>query len=137
MRVWDRNNAYYYQLMSSLARHYNFNLGTLFDELSDDVIKVLLYGSRSTTIDFSYISNSGKSMVRSDSFKGIIPNMQRRYHETESRNVREELAKFYTVRVCPDCGGARLTKVARHVFVDGTTLPEVISMPVGGAKYFF
>jgi len=137
VRGWDRRNAYYFQLMKSLAAHYDFDLDTPFEALSDAIKKVVLYGSGKTKIDFDYLSDRGKSVKRSHAFEGVIPNMQRRYHETESNSVREELAKYHTVRACPDCEGARLNEGARHVFIGPTNLPTVTDMPVGEVKQFF
>jgi len=137
VRGWDRRNAYYHQLLISLAQHYEFDLDMPFSELSDKVRKVVLYGSGRTTIDFSYMSDRGKSVTRNHTFEGVIPNMQRRYHETESNSVRDDLAKYHTVRNCPDCSGARLNEASRHVFLGTTSLPEVSDLPIGEAKQFF
>ncbi len=137
IRGWDRRNAYYFQLIKSLAAHYEFDLDTPFQGLSEEARKVVLYGSGRTKIDFSYVADNGRSVIKSHSFEGIVPNMQRRYHETESNSVREELAKYHSVRACPECGGVRLSKAARYVFVDETTLPQVTEMPVGEVKQFF
>ncbi len=137
VRGWDRRNAYYHQLLISLAEHYEFDLETPFEALSDQIRKAVLYGSGRTKIDFSYISDRGKSVVRSHAFEGVIPNMQRRYLETESNSVREDLAKYHTVRACPDCDGARLNEAARHVFLGETSLPIVSEMPIGEATQFF
>jgi excinuclease ABC subunit A len=137
IRGWDRRNAYYYQLMQSLASHYDFDLDTPFDELDESVKKVVLYGSGKTSINFNYMGDRGKQVVRKHAFEGVIPNMQRRYHETESNSVRDDLAKYHTVRACPDCGGARLNLAARHVFINTTSLPDVTIMPVGELKQFF
>jgi len=137
VRGWDRRNAYYYQLMHSLAEHYDFDLETPFEQLPESIRKVVLYGSGKTKIDFDYLSDRGKSVKRSHNFEGVIPNMQRRYHETESSSVRDELAKFHTVRSCPECAGARLNQSSRHVFIDKTNLPTVTELPVGEAKTFF
>jgi excinuclease ABC subunit A len=137
VRGWDRRNAYYYQMMQSLAAHYDFDLETPFGELSESVREVVLYGSGNTNIDFKYMGDRGKKVTRSHSFEGIIPNMQRRYHETESNSVREDLAKFHSVRACPDCHGARLTQASRHVYVNETTLPQVTEMPIGEVSAFF
>ena len=137
VRGWDRRNAYYFQLMKSLAAHYDFDLEIPFENLSEDVKKIVLYGSGRTKIDFNYLSDRGRSVKRSQAFEGVIPNMQRRYHETESNSVREELAKYHTVRACPDCNGARLNEASRHVFVEQTNLPSVTEMPVGEVKAFF
>jgi len=137
VRGWDRRNAYYHQLLISLAKHYQFDLDMPFEDLSDAVRKVVLYGSGRTSIDFSYISDRGKEVTRSHTFEGVIPNMQRRYHETESNSVRDDLAKYHTVRSCPDCSGARLNEASRHVFIGTTSLPEVSELPIGEAKRFF
>ena len=137
VRGWDRRNAYYFQLMKSLATHYDFDLDIPFEKLPDVIKKVVLYGSGRTKIDFNYLSDRGKCVKRSHGFEGVIPNMQRRYHETESNSVREELAKYHTVRECPDCDGARLNESSRHVFIGQTNLPTVANMPVGEVKQFF
>jgi excinuclease ABC subunit A len=137
IRGWDRRNAYYYQMMQSLAKHYEFDLETAFDELPENVRQVVLYGSGKESIEFTYMGDRGKQVTRKHPFEGVIPNMQRRYHETESNSVREELARFHSVRACPDCHGTRLTLASRHVFVNETTLPEVTQMPIGEVSTFF
>lgn len=137
IRGWDRRNAYYYQLIQSLAKHYQFDPDTPFEALPEEVRQVILYGSGSTKIEFTYMGDRGKQVNRKHPFEGVIPNMQRRYHETESNSVREELARFHAVRACPDCQGARLTQSARHVFINETTLPEVTEMPIGEVSAFF
>jgi len=137
IRGWDRRNAYYHQMIKSLAAHYDFDMDAPFETLSEQARKAVLYGSGRTKIDFNYISDRGKTVVREHSFEGIIPNLQRRYHETESNSVREDLAKYHTVRTCPDCSGARLSLEARHVFLNQTNLPDVTSLPIGEAKGFF
>jgi len=137
VRGWDRRNAYYFQLMKSLAEHYDFDLDTPFEALPEAIKKVVLYGSGRTKVDFNYLSDRGRSVKRNHSFEGVIPNMQRRYHETESNSVREELAKYHTVRACPDCDGARLNEGSRHVFIGQTNLPNVTDMPVGEVRQFF
>ena len=137
IRGWDRRNAYYYQLMQSLAEHYDFSLDTPFAELPEKIRHIVLYGSGTTRIEFQYMGDRGKSVSRQHSFEGIIPNMQRRYHETESNSVREDLARFHSIRACPDCHGMRLTQASRHVYINETTLPEVTMMPIGEASQFF
>lgn len=137
IRGWDRRNAYYYQMMKSLAKHYDFDLETPFSELSEEVRQVVLYGSGTTSIEFNYIGDRGRQVTRKHPFEGVIPNMQRRYHETESNSVREELARFHSVRACPDCHGTRLTLASRHVYINDITLPEVTEMPIGEASAFF
>lgn len=137
IRGWDRRNAYYYQMILSLAEHYQFDIDAPFESLEENVRQVILYGSGRTEIDFSYISDRGKRVSRKHAFEGIIPNLQRRYHETESGSVRDELAKFHSIRACPDCHGTRLTEAARHVFVNETNLPAITAMPIGEATQFF
>jgi len=137
VRGWDRRNAYYFAMIKSLAKHYQFDTEIPFNELTEDVRHVVLYGSGRTEISFSYFSDRGRSVTRSHVFEGVIPNMQRRYHETESSSVREDLAKYHSVRACPDCMGDRLCEASRHVFIGETTLPVVTKLPVGEVKKFF
>jgi len=137
IRGWDRRNAYYYQMILSLADHFQFDIDAAFDSLPENVRQVILYGSGRTEIDFSYISDRGKRVSRKHSFEGIIPNLQRRYHETESGSVRDELAKFHSIRACPDCHGTRLREASRNVFINETNLPEITAMPIGEATEFF
>lgn len=137
IRGWDRRNAYYYQMILSLAEHFKFDIDAAFDSLPENVRQVILYGSGRTEIDFGYISDRGKRVTRKHAFEGIIPNLQRRYHETESGSVRDELAKFHSIRACPDCHGTRLTEAARNVFINETNLPEITAMPIGEVTRFF
>ncbi|HKK13103.1 MAG TPA: excinuclease ABC subunit UvrA [Gammaproteobacteria bacterium] len=136
-RGWDRRNAYYFQMISSLADHYGFDIETPFEELPEAVRQVILFGSGDTEIDFEYLNERGGFTTRRHRFEGIIPNMERRYRETESSVVRDELAKYLSVRPCPDCGGTRLNRAARHVFVAEHTLPELAALPVGRARTLF
>ncbi len=137
IRGWDRRNAYYYQLIMGLAEHYGFDPDTAFNALSEKHRKVILYGSGKEEIRFSYLSGRGKKSIRSHSFEGVIPNMERRYRETESNMVRDELARFLSHKSCTSCYGTRLNQAARNVFVADITLPEVVAMPVGRAQQFF
>ena len=137
VRGWDRRNAYYFQLISALADHYGFDIDTPFDELAERIRKVILYGSGTETIEFQYLNERSGFTIRRHAFEGIIPNMQRRYRETESNAVREELARYLGSQPCPECAGTRLTRAARHVFVDGHVLPEIAALPVGRAQAFF
>lgn len=137
IRGWDRRNAYYYQMIMSLAAHLNFNAETPFDALPEQTRQVILYGSGRQEIDFSYISDRGRQVTRKHSFEGVIPNLQRRYHETESGSVRDDLAKLHSVRACPDCKGTRLTQAARNVFIQETNLPTIVELPIGEVKGFF
>ncbi len=137
VRGWDRRNAYYFQLISSLADHYEFDIETPFRELRPEHQQVILYGSGDEVIEFSYFNERGGQRIKRHPFEGIINNMERRYRETESNVVREELSKYLSVQPCPACDGTRLNRSARHVYVAGRTLPEVTAMPIGQAADFF
>ena len=137
IRGWDRRNAYYSQLIASLAEHYGFDIETPYNELPADIQAIILHGSGDEVIRFNYLNERRGSVVRKHTFEGIIPNMQRRYRETESSTVREELARYLSNHTCPDCNGARLNQAARHVTVNGQTLPEVTALPVGSSKQLF
>ena len=137
VRGWDQRNAYYFQLISSLADHYGFDIDTLFDELPENVQQVILFGSGNEIIEFQYITERSGFSMRRHTFEGIIPNMERRYRETESNAVRDELARYLNTQPCPDCAGTRLNQSARHVFVAGHNLPDIAKLPVGKAQDFF
>jgi excinuclease ABC subunit A len=133
VRGWDRRNVYYFQLIQSLARRYGFDIETPWAELAEEVRKVLLYGSGEEKIEFRYSEGRGPPVRKRHPFEGILPNLERRYRETESQTVREELAKYLGVRVCPECEGSRLNLAARNVFVAGGSLPETTRLSVAAA----
>ena len=137
IRGWDRKTTYYYQMIQSLASHYDFDLETPFNELSKKLRDILLYGSDGEKINFFYENSRGMQVKKLHRFEGVIPNLERRYRETESGAVREELAKFLASQACPDCGGTRLNRAARHVFILGKSLPEISGLSVGHAREFF
>jgi len=137
IRGWDRRTTYYYQMISSLADHYEFDVEMPFEELDDKLQKIVLFGSGSEKIDFFYQNSRGMEVRKRHRFEGVIPNLERRYRETESGAVREELAKFLNSQACPECGGTRLNRAARHVFVSDHSLPEITGKSVGNAKAFF
>jgi len=137
VRGWDRRNAYYFQLIQALARHFDFDIETPWDELDEKVRQVLLYGSGEEQVEFRYLNGQGGTIRRRHRFEGIIPNLERRYQETESITVREELAKYLSNRPCPECEGTRLNRAARHVFVNGMSLPQVTRLSVGAAMALF
>ncbi len=137
VRGWDRRNSYYSQLLDSLAAHYGFDIDTPFNQLPEDLRHIILYGSGDEVIEFHYQGEGGRGRTRHHPFEGIIPNMERRYRETESNIVREELAKYLSYRTCPDCEGTRLCTEARHVYIAGRVLPEITALPVGQAMAFF
>ncbi|MFZ0500117.1 MAG: excinuclease ABC subunit UvrA [Steroidobacteraceae bacterium] len=133
VRGWDRRNSHYFQLIQSLARHYRFDIEERWTDLPERARQVLLYGSGDDVIEFRYSEGKGRGTVKRHPFEGILPNLERRFRETESNMVREELAKYLGVRTCPDCGGARLNRAARFVFVGDKALPEVTRLSVGHA----
>ena len=137
VRGWDRRNAYYFQLIASLAKHYRFDVDAPWQSLSDSVRQAVLYGSDGELITFNYLTDSGGRTQRKHKFEGIVPNLERRYRETESAAVREELAKYISEQPCPECEGARLNKAARNVFVADRPLPELVVLPVDEALAFF
>jgi excinuclease ABC subunit A len=137
IRGWDRRNAYYFQLIQSLARHYRFDIETPWEQLPDTVRQLLLYGSGEDEIEFRYFDARGGTQRRTHRWEGILPNMERRYRETESPAVRDELAKYLGDRPCPDCGGSRLNRAARNVFIADRNLPEIARLSVAGTLEFF
>lgn len=137
LRGWDRRNAYYFQLLTSLSMHYEFELDSPFKDIDKEVQDIILYGSGEEEIKFTYLGDHKKNVTRMHPFEGVIPNMERRYRETESNIVREELAKFINTQTCPACHGARLSTAARHVFIGKQSLPNVTSMPIGKTQDFF
>ena len=137
IRGWDRKTTYYYQMIKSLAAHYEFDLETPFNALSKKLQDTVLYGSGGDKIDFFYENSRGMQVKKRHRFEGVIPNLERRYRETESGAVREELAKFLNSQACPDCSGTRLNRAARHVFILDRSLPEISAMSVGQAVAFF
>jgi len=137
IRGWDKRNIYYYQMLTSLAEHYDFDIDKPFQKLTKKIKQAVLYGSGSESISFHYLNDRGDVTTRNHPFEGIIPNMQRRYKDTDSNAVREELAKYLTTASCPDCDGSRLNKAARHVFIDKHNLPDIVKLPVGDALNYF
>jgi excinuclease ABC subunit A len=130
VRGWDRRNAYYFQLIQSLAKHYRFDIETPWGDLPEVIRHVLLWGSGDERIEFRYFDSRGGSTRRSHAWEGILPNLERRYRETESPTVREELGKYRGTRTCADCGGSRLNQAARNVYVGGHALPQVAALPI-------
>ncbi len=137
IRGWDRKTTYYYQMIQSLAAHYDFDIETPFDQLGKKLRNVVLYGSGSEKVEFHYENTRGMQIKKLHRFEGVIPNLDRRYRETESGAVREELTKFLNSQSCPECKGTRLNKAARHVFIVDKSIPEVTRMSVGNARSFF
>ena len=137
IKGWDRRNQFYYQMLASLARHYDFDLERPFESLPDTIQQTILYGSGREEIPFQYLNERGKPVLREHAFEGIVHNLERRYKETESPTVREELAKFLNTCPCPECKGTRLRKEARNVRVADKTLHEISGMALRQSLAFF
>ncbi len=137
VKGWDRKNAYYWALIKSLARHYGFDTDKPFNKLTAKVQALVLHGSGEEKLQFSYPDVHGKTVTRLHRFEGIIPNLQRRYKETESLAVKEELARYLSNKACPDCGGARLNRTARNVFVADKPLHELTALSIRDAEAWF
>ncbi len=137
VRGWDRRNAYYFQMLQSLARHYGFDPETPWRKLPKKIRDIILYGSGSEAIHFDYHNHLGRRVKKTHPFEGVIHNMERRYRETDSSAVREELSRYLSSHACPACKGARLNEAARNVFVDDSNLPDVTALPVSDCLSFF
>src|ERR1700761_841313 len=137
VRGWDRRNAYYFQLIQSLARYAKFDIEVPFETLTQKIKDLVLFGSQDESIEFKYLDGKGGTVRRKHTFEGIVKNLERRYNETESVAVREELAKYRSSRACPECHGTRLNRAARNVFIGGLSVPEVSAYSVQRALEFF
>ncbi|WP_395339816.1 excinuclease ABC subunit UvrA [Ningiella sp. W23] len=137
IRGWDKRSYYYFQMLMSVADHYGFDLKTPFKALDENAQNIVLHGSKGVSIRFKYINERGDIMERKHPFEGIIPNMERRYRETESNTVREELGKYMAHQHCSECSGARLRLEARNVFINGTNLPSITRRSISDALDFF
>ena len=137
IRGWDRRNHFFYSMLQSLARHSGFDVEQPWEMLSPEVQQLVLHGSGKEKIPFQYLTGRGRAQVREHAFEGVIPNLERRYRETDSVVVREELSKYRNTQPCPDCGGARLRREARHVRIGGRALHEIGQLPLGEALAFF
>ena len=137
VRGWDRRNTYYFQLIQSLARHTKFDIEAPYESLPQKIKDLVLFGSDDEQIDFKYLDGKGGTVKRRHAFEGIVKNLERRFRETESATVREELAKYRSSRPCPNCLGTRLNRAARNVFIDGRNAPEISALSVARALEFF
>jgi excinuclease ABC subunit A len=137
IRGWDRRNIYYYQMLKSIADHCGFDIDLPWEKLKKVHRDFILYGSGDKEVEFSYINDRSDVFKRTHPFEGVIPNFERRYKETESQMVREDLAKYLNSQHCPDCNGTRLRKEARHVFINNRDLPSLTELPVGEAYDYF
>lgn len=137
IRGWDRRNIYYFHMLKSLAKHYQFDVDKPWIKLKKAHQKAILFGSGSTEINFNYVNDRGDVIKRKHRFEGVMNNLERRYRDTDSQMVREELSKLLSTQHCPECGGARLRTEAQHVFVDQKTLPDITRLPVSDAFHYF
>ena len=137
IRGWDRRNFYYFHLLKSLATHYGFSIDTPFDELSPEQQNIILHGSGDEEVNFSYVNDRGDVYKKRHTFEGIIPNFDRRFRDTDSQSVREELAKYLSTQPCPSCKGTRLRNEARNVFIQDESLPDLVELPVEKALNYF
>lgn len=137
IRGWDRRTLFYYNMLTSLAEHYNFDIEAPWEKLSQIHQQKILFGSGTEEITFNYVNDRGTVFRREHSFEGVINNMERRYRETESTSVREELTKYMASSSCPECSGTRLRKSARNVFIDNKRIEDIVCMPVGECSEYF
>ncbi|MCG3186300.1 MAG: UvrABC system protein A [Rhodocyclaceae bacterium] len=137
IRGWDQRNQFYFQLLTSLAAHYGFDITLPFRSLPEPIRAIVLYGSGKERLPFRYLGEGGRLVVREHSFEGIIPNLERRHRETDSMAVREELGKLQASKACPACAGTRLRPEARHVRVGGHSLPAISGLPLSASKRYF
>ena len=137
VKGWDRRNFYYYQMLTSLAKHYKFDIETPYEDLPQKIKDIVMHGSGKEEIEFQYMNDRGDVVIRKHPFEGILNNMERRYKETESMSVREELAKNISNRPCADCGGSRLRPEARNVYIGNINLPQISEKSIGESLEFF
>jgi len=137
IRGWDRKTTYYFQMIQSLAAHFKFDIEIPFKDLPENIRNIVLFGSGKEKVEFHYANSRGMQIRQQHRFEGVIPNLDRRYRETESGAVREELARFLNSQPCPECDGTRLNRSARNVFIADLALPEISDMSVGHARAFF
>ena len=137
IKGWDRRNQFYYSMLQSLAKHYRFDIEQPWEMLPEPVQRTILHGSGKEKIAFHYLPERGRASVKEHAFEGVIPNLERRYRETDSVVVREELAKLRNTQACPDCGGTRLRREARHVKLADRTIYEISALPLGKTSAFF
>lgn len=134
---WDKRNQFYFQMIQSLAHHYGFDVDEQWCRLPENVQKIILHGSGKEVINFKYLSEKGGTFERPHAFEGILPNLERRYRETDSETIRDKLREYQSHRACPSCGGARLRKEARYVLVGDTALHDLSALPLNQTLEFF
>ena len=137
IKGWDKRSLYYFQMLKAVAEHYGFDLNQPFEKLTDEAKQAVLFGTGKEVIEFNYVNDRGDSVIRNHPFEGVVHNMERRYKDTDSNAVRDELAKYISSQPCCDCEGSRLREEARHVFIGQTNLPSVTLMAIGDCLRFF
>ncbi|MBP0049308.1 excinuclease ABC subunit UvrA [Marinobacterium sp. AK62] len=137
IRGWDKRSLYYFQQLQAVSEHYGFDLDTPYENLTAEQQKVVLHGSGDEPVAFYYRNDRGERVKKMHPFEGVINNLERRYRETESETVRDDLAKYLNMHACPSCHGSRLRRDARHVFIDRQTLPDLVRLPIGQAQHYF
>ena len=137
IKGWDRRSMYYFHLLKCVAKHYRFDIDAEWQDLPEEYKQTILYGSDSEAIDFSYVSDRGRAVIKRHPFEGIIRNFERRYKETDSQSQRDDLVKLMTQAPCPSCAGSRLNQAARHVFINETRLSDLVQLPIGECYAFF
>ncbi|WP_010324078.1 excinuclease ABC subunit UvrA [Marinobacterium stanieri] len=137
IRGWDKRSLYYFQQLQAVSQHYGFDLDTPYEQLSSEHQNVVLHGSGNDDVAFYYRNDRGDKVKKEHPFEGVINNLERRYRETESDTVRDDLAKYLNMHACPSCDGSRLRRDARHVFIDQRTIADVVRMPIGQARNYF
>lgn len=137
VRGWDRRNPYYFSMLKSLAKHYNFDLEIPYKSLPANIQNIILYGSKKEEILFQYVNDKGDVRKKKHVFEGVLPNLERRYRDTDSEYIREELARYIAYQDCPECEGTRLRREARFVFIGKHSLPEITSMSIGDCQHYF
>ena len=137
IRGWDRRTLYYFQQLKAVAKHYSFDIDTPFEKLSAKHQALILEGTGIEDVPFTYLNDRGDTIIKSHPFEGVLNNLQRRYKETESDMVREDLAKYLNMQPCPSCNGSRLRRDARHVYIDQHTLPDLVTMPIGASLEYY
>jgi excinuclease ABC subunit A len=137
IRGWDKRSLYYFQQLQAVGEHYGFDLDTPFEALSEQHRQIILHGSGNDKVNFYYRNDRGERVKKAHPFEGVINNLERRYRETESEAVREDLARYLNMHACPACHGSRLRPEARHVYIDQRTLPDLVRLPIGQAKVYF
>ena len=137
IKGWDRRSIYYFQLLNAVADHYHFDIDTPFNKFPAKIRKYILYGTGEEFVDFTYVNSKGDQIQKSHPFEGVIPNMERRFKETESQVVRDDLSKYLNVQPCPECDGTRLRTEARNVYIGGHNLPDITRLPISEALDYF